>query len=339
MKLHIVSATTKTAEALRERLLSPWSACLWKAPAFGNKLRFNSKAVCFFEESVNFLRLTCSRGMYGKNQLIVCENCHVSVLLFGKWLRILGIPQRIYLLNFYLHDMGKAAIVKTILAFLLRQDVGIMAYSASDRDYFKKLSPTADVRFTPWCGEDGFDAGDLPIKDGDYIFAGGYANRDYNFFIRCAAAFPKQRFMIVCSKRNRIAGGPPENVEIFNDISPQEFHARMAASKAIVIPLKNDVGASGQMVAVAAMKLGKAILYPDFNGVAHYFEDKVSGLQYKAGNIDSLKNAISFVLENPSVCMKIGAKARQQWQARFRGDQLNKALEQHATEFLGIRLR
>jgi len=339
MKIIVVSAYTLTARVLGEWLLSPWTASLWKVRAFGNNLRINGKAVFMLEEAVNFLRLFFCADMYKKNGMILCESCHFSVLLFGKYVRFLGIHKRLYLFNFFLHDLGSSEIVQKILKFLLNQDVAMMAFSSSERDYFKKLAFNADIRFVPWGGEPGHEIDPLQIKRGDYIFAGGYSNRDYDLLIRCARKFPRQRFIIVCSRRNGITETAPPNVEIHKEISPKEFHMLLAGSMATVIPLKNNVGASGQMAALAAMEFGKPTIYADLDVISQYFENGKSGLKYEVGNAESLMAALSLLLEDQSAREKLGKRAFFCWERAFKGDRMAQAIADHLADFMGVALQ
>jgi glycosyltransferase involved in cell wall biosynthesis len=338
MKIFVVSAYSLSFKVLSVRLQPPWTAILWKVRTFGNKFRFNSKGIFILEESVNFLRLLLSPTIYKKDCLIICENCPFSVLMFGKWLRVWGIQKRIYLFHFFLHSLGNAAAIRKILKFLLDQEVGIMAFSSSERDYFKNLSPKADVRFTPWCGEPGFEVDPLQIENGDYIFSGGHSNRDYDVLIHCARKLPQTRFIIVCSKRNVMPEPIPANVKIFKDITPKNFHTLLARSKAVVIPLKNNVGASGQMAALAAMEFGKPAVYTDFDVVSQYFENGTNGLKYQAGNLDSLMLALSLILNDQSVCTEMGRQARLRWERAFKGNEMEQAIVNHLTDFMGIPL-
>jgi glycosyltransferase involved in cell wall biosynthesis len=334
MKIFVVSAFTKTMRQISSGIHPPLSATFWKVSTFKKNLQFKNKAVWMMEEGVNFLRLLVHPGIYKKEAVIICEYCHYSVLLFGKWLGFFGSRKPIYLINFYIHGYYNTPIVRKILGFLLTENVGLMAYSSSDREYFKTINPKADIRFAPWSGEESFEIDPLQKKDDDYIFAGGYANRDYDLVIRCARKFPHQQFIIVCSKLNVIMESQPSNVCIIRDVSKKEYHTFMANSMATIIPLKNNVGSSGQMAAIASMQFGKITFYPDFDMVSQYFENEKSGFMYRAGDADSLSLTLSMFIKNPSKYSQIGHDARLRWETYFKPDQFERKIGEHMKDFM-----
>jgi len=335
MKLQFVSANPKAYETFEALICPPWKAVFWKATSFGNPFRRGWHFV--LEIVITFFRLIISLEMYKKEGVIVCTDNHISVLAFGKWLRFWGIRKRIYILSWILYNAYNNEVVQKILGFLLDQDVGIMAFSGSDRDYYMMLGKKADVRSVPWCGDDpGFEIDPSQIKDGDYIFSGGHANRDYDLLIRSARKFPELRFVIVCSRDNSITEEIPANVHISKNISSKEFHALMAGSLATIIPLKANVGSSGQMAAVAAMKFGKATIYPDYDVVSQYFDNGVNGLMYNANSLDSLSSAVSLILADPVRRCRIGLEARKKWKTNFTPDIFLRAICDHMADFLGV---
>lgn len=335
LEIRLITVWPATKERLSSCLDAHWNISVYRPYQFKKGRRFRGKISLLLEEWLNFLKLLFDPGMYGGGRVIACEYCHYSILLFGKWLKLLGIPKRIYLFNFYIHGLGKHRTVQAILKYLLAQDVALMVQSKTELAYFKQLSSSADVRFSPYCRAEITDVNPAQIRLGDYVFAGGYTNRDYDILLRCAERLPELKFMIVCSRLNSFSVAIPANVEILRDIPAQEFHTLMAASRVAVIPLRDDVGSSGQMVAIAAMQFGKTIIYPDFDVISQYFEDKISGLRYRAGDTDSLFTTLSSVFLNQDRLKEIGAKARRKWEAQFRPENFVNAICAHMKSFLG----
>ena len=89
------------------------------------------------EELRTLLRLLWARDLYTGNWVIVASAGHYSALFLGRFLKLLRRDQQIYLYNFYLHALGKRRFVRSILRFLLNQDVGIMAQSLDEVEYFR----------------------------------------------------------------------------------------------------------------------------------------------------------------------------------------------------------
>jgi glycosyltransferase involved in cell wall biosynthesis len=337
MKFCVVSHGGSHAfQEVNSRISPPWRAISWRVFTLEKLGRFRGKAAWVIEEIVNFVRLILAPSLYGIDTMMLADSHYASVLAFGKWLALLGLPKRIYIINIFLHESQGNRRLQTMLKFLLGQDVGIMAFSVSDREYFKNLNTRVNARNVPWCFEEEIGIVQSDIQNGEYIFAGGYSNRDYDLLIRCARKFPNQRFEIAASKRNSVIGELPPNVHLSIDISQKEFHVLLAGCKVNVIPLKSDVGSSGQMVAIAAMRLAKATVYPDFAMIGQYFQNEKDGLMYRPGDVDSLASALRRLLDNPDLRAEMGRQARRSWETKFNGDVFKRAIFEHMADFMGV---
>ena len=84
---------------------------------------------------------------------------------------------------------------------------------------------------------------------------------------------PAEKFVFVASKLNRelLNEHIPDNVIMCYDVSTLEFERYLAESKLVVILLKENVGASGQMLCLQAMRNRKAIIYTDISSINYYF--------------------------------------------------------------------
>lgn len=105
-----------------------------------------------------------------------------------------------------------------------------------------------------------------------------------------AKQFPTERFVFVMSKLNKSIAFP-DNVSVYNDISSDKFQELLSKAKIVVIPLKEDVGSSGQMLCIQAMRNAKPIVYCNVSSISYYFTPQ-SGYPYELGNIDSLRSSV-----------------------------------------------
>ena len=299
---------------------------------------FKGKIILVFEELLYLIKLFCSPTLYSSGNKFVCSSHHYSTLFFCKIMSLFGKKHQIYLLYLYIHGLGEKKIIQVILKYLFSQRVGILTQSESEINYFKKICSTVEIRYFPYCSDDITNSKSLNIVQKDYFFSGGYTNRDYQLLIQCAAQLPDAQFVIVCSRLNNLPGIIPDNVKIYKELSSEEFHSLMAGSRAVVIPLKDDVGSSGQMVALAAMQMKKTIIYPNFDVVSQYFEDKVSGLMYQAGDIDSLVGKLNFVISAEEQLPEMGIRARERWALYFRKENFMQAVTEHIYYFFGEKI-
>lgn len=113
----------------------------------------------------------------------------------------------------------------------------------------------------------------------DYYFAGGYSNRDYLSLIE-AFTSTEHKLVIIASKHNKELDGVvlPQNITLLRDVDKETFHQYLGESKGVIIPLKHNLGSSGQMVTLHAMARKKAIIINDNDIMKEYVEDGVSGL-------------------------------------------------------------
>ena len=77
--------------------------------------------------------------------------------------------------------------------------------------------------------------------------------------------------VIICSRLNQMAENLPKNVTVLQDVPKEEFNGYLKNAKIAVIPLKEETGASGQMVALSAMSLKRPVIYSDVSSIAQYF--------------------------------------------------------------------
>ena len=296
--------------------------------AFSGKLGLGIAAV------IHFIRLLRCPAAYDPRTPLITDSAHYPCLLLARTLSLFGMQKNVYLFNFYIHRMGNRRYVRRILRWLIGSNVSIMTQSSSERDYFLDLAPTADIRYFPYCRGpiEAVDAN--AIQFGNYVFAGGYTNRDYAILIAAARALPDVPFVLVSSRLNRISEAIPPNILHLQDVDLRQFQNLLAGCRLVVIPLKENVGSSGQMVALAGMQFAKSVIYPDFDVVAQYFVNGVSGVSYVAGSAESLRETIRQLYPDRDRLLAIGARARQRWATHFTMARFESALSEHIDEVL-----
>jgi glycosyltransferase involved in cell wall biosynthesis len=212
----------------------------------------------------------------------------------------------------------------------------VITQSTDDFDYFASLSRGATLMFVPYCQGPLEIASDDDSVLGDYVFAGGYTNRDYDRLLRCARRLPDVSFTIACSRLNRITEPVPPNAQIHVDLDSRTFHRLLAGARLVVVPLAHDVGASGQMVTLAAMQLGKATVVPDSPSIAPYVEDGVSGILYSRSSDPSLCETIRAAYDEATMLLEVGAAARRRYYERFTRASFDDAVLGALAEFAGV---
>lgn len=274
--------------------------------------RFITKKEYIIREFICLLKV-CLKLKDFCNKKILCLGGYYSVLLICRLFSfLLGKNFHLYIYNFYIHDAGEKKIVKKILRFLLNnKKLTLIVQSPQEVNYYKSLTKSS-IYFVPYCA-------DLPSKeinnppkilDQEYIFTGGYTNRDYSLIMECAARFTQYQFVLAISSLNTEINKKTNlpNVCIYKDITKKEFEKLVADATIVIIPLKNNVGSSGQMLCISAMQNKKPIIYANLSSINYYFTGD-SGMAYKTNDLHSLETKLNSIIKDKTRQKAIGNAA------------------------------
>jgi glycosyltransferase involved in cell wall biosynthesis len=273
------------------------------------------RTVLLHELSI-LLELLVSRHVYRRDNLLIAGSHPYAVLAASRVTAALRRRPRTFVYNFYLHDPGENELVQGVLRWLFTDRVVIAAQSPVDLDYFRSLADRTRLVLVPYGQDPVTGVSEADVQLGDYVFAGGYTNRNYDRVLRCARQVSSVPFVIACSSLNTLSEPVPENVDVQRDLEPERFHKLLAGARLVVIPLADDLGSSGQMVTLASMQLGKAVIAGNSRVVTQYFEEGVSGLAYDLTSDASLRDTIASVVEDERRLLELGAAARARYEER-----------------------
>jgi glycosyltransferase involved in cell wall biosynthesis len=288
------------------------------------KVMFATRRALVADEVANLIRFLVSPRLYRGRWVIVAATGHYSSLALARVRRLMRRETRVVLYNFYLHGLGKRRLVQWALHALLGPHVRVICQTADEVRYFQRIRRDAILDHVPYC------QGPLMPRDwigeGDYIFAGGYTNRDYELLLRCAACLPEEQFVVACSTLNKLAEPVPANVRIVREEGWESFHRSLGHSKIVVVPLREPVGASGQMVTLAAMESGKPTVVPHIGGLDQYIVHGETGLMYRLGDERSLLEVLTSCVADPEVLKGLGRAARARFLDRFVRERFEEAV-------------
>ena len=256
------------------------------------KYRFLSKKGFAWRETKALFKLLFSLCKMRNAKVYTVGGQYSCMLIFRMFGSLLGRDAHLFIHNFYIHGLGKNAKVKKILRFLMGSTkMTLIVQTPGEREYFEGISKKIDIKFVPYC----MDYSPKLVPEEGYIFTGGYTNRDYELMAKLAERMPNENFVFVMSKLNGDVSFP-KNVKVYKDIPGSEFQPLLEKSRVVVVPLKEDVGSSGQMLCLQAMRNAKPIVYCNVSSISYYFNE-TSGYPYELGNIESLYNAVSHALD------------------------------------------
>ena len=254
----------------------------------------------------------------GKPECVLLQGM-LCTIPFLFWIKIFPINksiERIVLIRFFFHKFGEKGIIKRILKHILdNKKLIINVQSRQDEVYYRALTRSAKLRFFPYC-QDEVRFSDKFGEGKAYVFAGGYTNRDYGSLLKAAENI-QYDFIIICSRLNQIAENLPKNVTVLQDVPKEEFNGYLKNAKIVVIPLKEETGSSGQMVALSAMSLKRPVIYSDVSSIAQYFTNGKTGIAYETGNKKDLERKIAMLLNDADKAREIAENGYKAYRALY----------------------
>ncbi|WKN44706.1 glycosyltransferase [Tunicatimonas pelagia] len=168
---------------------------------------------------------------------------------------------------------------------------------------------------------------------GSYYFAGGFTNRDYASLIDAFREL-NQKLVIVGSHLNRdLQVELPSNVQVLRDIPKKQFNTLIKNAKACILPLKEETGASGQMVLLSYMKQAKAVIVPHMQITHEYLDEGTSALFYSNAQKE-IPSIIRYLDQDERKIVDLGIAANKQYNRDLGGDTIKEKLYKIVTDNL-----
>ena len=143
-----------------------------------------------------------------------------------------------------------------------------------------------------------------------YIVATGRSYRDYGTLARAVAGTGIST-RIVCGRQGSGIRITPSEIHVEQELPIDEFMARIANSRFMVLPLELQPISTGQTVLLQAMALGKAVIATKTAGTTDYIEDGSNGILVTPDDADGLRTAIMELWSNDALRARLGAAARE----------------------------
>ena len=100
----------------------------------------------------------------------------------------------------------------------------------------------------------------------------------------------------------------PDNVTLLYNLPKDQFESILTGAEVVIVPLREDVGASGQMLAISAARNAKPVVYTDLSVISYFFSDG-AGIPYRLGDLDSLSAGLHALLSDYGLRERCGRKA------------------------------
>ena len=263
------------------------------------------------------LKIVFSMFSYRLLTLIHCWKSNDRVLLLG-WksmpillmikLGIINKPQRTLVIGCFVHSLRARHFINRLIKALRFEGLGFVTFSKGESENLINnagILPSS-VFFHKWRQ---FLDGKVPSQDiieGDYIFSGGYSNRDYDLLVSAVQDF-ESKVIIVASSRNKIKLENVTNVSVYRDLSASDFESLLAKSKLVIIPLYGQGEACGQSVLLRVLRNKKPLIATRHESIESYLGSDYPGF-VTPGDLYALREMIKHAISDQKYRNKLAAR-------------------------------
>lgn len=162
--------------------------------------------------------------------------------------------------------------------------------------------------WVPYCTD--LETDDFDVREDDYIFTGGFEQRDWETFFHAVKDIPAEVRIAAPAGRmdRRFVSG---NMTLLGVLSPRQYYEAMAKSKLVALSLEPDLRrCPGVTTYVSAMKLGKAVVVNETEGSGSYITGGKTGLVVRPRDPMAMRRAIETLLADDGLRRRIAHEAR-----------------------------
>ena len=196
---------------------------------------------------------------------------HVIPILLLIKMGWLPKPKFLVSLGCFVHSQKVRQIINAI--FRRTKFPGLRFVAFSQRELKSLVEgagvPESSVLFHLWRQDLNGRPDPEEIQAGDYIFSGGYSNRDYELLVSVLkeTGIPA---VIVASKMNNIPDVTGSDIRVYRELGEAEFEKLLAKSRLVVLPLKESGEACGQSVLLRVLRNHKPLVITRHESVEGY---------------------------------------------------------------------
>jgi glycosyltransferase involved in cell wall biosynthesis len=277
--------------------------------------------------SPQLLRL---RGLWGMSDRLVVIGWQAFPVLALIKMGVLPRPAKTVVVGLFVHSPRVRRVANLFIRMVRFQ--GLSFITGSEKESRELIDsarlPPQNVYYQIWREDLDGRVAERDVVEGNFIFSGGYSNRDYDLLLRAMQGIDVP-LVIVASHRNQIGEHDPSKVQIHRDIDESTFERLLAQSRLVVLPLKNQGDGCGHSVLLRVFRNGKPLIVSRHSAVLDYFGDEYAGF-VPLDDEAAMRTAISRAIHDNGYRSKLTAEVRK---AQVRLDQKGNA-GQEVIQFL-----
>lgn len=247
-------------------------------------------------------------------------------LAYGLLCALTGQPSRQVMCEAFIDDDAPASPLwrlKTLLQrWVFRRALGILTNSRAEIETNAQRFqlPPARFRYVP-LHTNLREPARAEANDG-FVLSAGRTQRDYELLLQAAPALARP-IHIVCGADDLRDARLPSNVMLFRERPRAEYLAQLSRCAVVALPLRATPRATGQVVLLEAMALGKPVVTTRAPGTVDYVRPGENGLLVETGDAAGLAREVNRLLNDPALARRLGDQALADVQAHY-------TIEQHA---------
>ncbi len=268
-------------------------------------------------------------------KVIICPDYVCLFLAFLQKLHILKV-ETVCWYGMFVHSPKWVDILGRILRFIVPSEKSfrIIVFSRAEVGLYAKrwdMDPDCFIYVPYGDWNDSLFLGER-IEYGGYFFSGGYSNRDYITLIQMFSG-RDERLIIAASKHNIdlcawIDGHTlSKNITVLYDIEKDHSDRLLCGSRAVILVMEHNTGASGQMVILSAMANRKLVITTHTDVLDEYVEDGKTALVIDKEEIGRvLPDIISEIDDDMSAYKTLADAAYERYRTVFSYEAISGAL-------------
>lgn len=275
------------------------------AKEYGN---FPTRKELLKKEAGYTLKLIGNLRKYNHSGMIICSNyCALILPLLAK-IGLLKCDEVLWY-GVYLHNPQMFGMVRRFIKFVMPKRkcrIGtfkfkIVVFSKPEIKLYSEAfdMPEDSFIYMPY-GEWNPDHTKPETADEGYFFAGGYANRDY---VALAELFKGRDWplIIAASKANTEfveyvnTHEISQNITVYWDIPVEQFNGLLDKCHAMMLIMKYNTGASGQVLLLHALERSKLVIASYTDVVDEYVQNQADGLVLQDKSPESLEKIMDYI--------------------------------------------
>jgi glycosyltransferase involved in cell wall biosynthesis len=147
-------------------------------------------------------------------------------------------------------------------------------------------------------------------RDDGYLFAGGNFDRDYHTLVEAIRPLDMPTWIATTRPEQLSDVDVPPHVRV-EGTTPAGFRQAMAAARLVVVPMhKGLLHSGGQQTCLNAMYMGKPTVAVGRRWAVDLVRDGEDGLVVDYEDVEGLRRAVRWVLDNPIEARRMGERAR-----------------------------